>query len=78
MVPKDNSGTYYLAQFLDLGGVNFGASNFQFGGTSQVYANPEPSSLVIAGIGALGMIGYGLRQRRVLGATATPPTSRLE
>jgi len=29
---------------------------------------PEPSSMVLAGIGALGMIGYGLRRRKVLGA----------
>jgi len=29
---------------------------------------PEPSSLAIAGLGALGMIGYGLRRRKVLGA----------
>ena len=27
-------------------------------------AVPEPSSLAIAGLGALGMIGYGLRRRR--------------
>jgi hypothetical protein len=29
---------------------------------------PEPSSLAIAGIGALGLIGYGLRRRRAVGA----------
>jgi len=29
---------------------------------------PEPSTLAIAGLGALGMIGYGLRRRKVLGA----------
>ena len=29
---------------------------------------PEPSTLAIAGLGALGMIGYGLRRRRALGA----------
>jgi len=29
---------------------------------------PEPSSLAIAGLGALGMIGYGLRRRKALGA----------
>jgi len=31
-------------------------------------AVPEPSSLAIAGLGALGMIGYGLRRRKALGA----------
>jgi len=29
---------------------------------------PEPSSLALAGIGALGLIGYGLRRRKALGA----------
>jgi len=29
---------------------------------------PEPSTMAIAGIGALGMIGYGLRRRKALGA----------
>jgi hypothetical protein len=29
---------------------------------------PEPSTMAIAGIGALGLIGYGLRRRKALGA----------
>jgi hypothetical protein len=29
---------------------------------------PEPSSLVVAGIGALGMLGFGLRRRKAQGA----------
>jgi hypothetical protein len=29
---------------------------------------PEPSSLVITGMGALGIVGYGLRRRKVRGA----------
>jgi len=29
---------------------------------------PEPSSMAIAGLGALGMVGYGLRRRKALGA----------
>jgi LPXTG-motif cell wall-anchored protein len=29
---------------------------------------PEPSSLAIAGIGALGLIGFGLRRRKAMGA----------
>jgi hypothetical protein len=36
--------------------------------TSLSQAVPEPSSLVLAGISALGMIGYGLRRRKALGA----------
>jgi len=31
-------------------------------------AVPEPSSLAIAGLGGLGMIGFGLRRRKALGA----------
>jgi len=31
-------------------------------------AVPEPSSMAIAGLGALGMIGFGLRRRKALGA----------
>jgi len=30
-------------------------------------AVPEPSTMAIAGLGALGMIGYGLRRRKILG-----------
>jgi PEP-CTERM motif len=33
-----------------------------------VAAVPEPSSLAIAGIGALGLIGFGLRRRKAMGA----------
>jgi len=45
------------------------SSNLTFepaGGT--LASTPEPSSMVLAGIGALGMIGYGLRRRKALGA----------
>ncbi len=33
--------------------------------TDPPLASPEPSSLAVAGIGALGMLGYGLRRRMV-------------
>jgi len=36
--------------------------------TSSVLGVPEPSSIVLAGIGALGLIGYGLRRRKAQGA----------
>ncbi len=36
--------------------------------TAATIGVPEPSSMAIAGIGALGMIGYGLRRRKALGA----------
>jgi len=66
------AGTYTLSETLTL--TNFvvtapavGAT-FSYGGTSAVSSIPEPSSMAIAGIGALGMIGYGLRRRKALGA----------
>ena len=60
------AGSYTLGQTLTLTGLNSGASA-NFGGTSSV-AVPEPSTLTIAGIGGLGLIGYGLRRRKALGA----------
>jgi hypothetical protein len=35
---------------------------------SGTISSPEPSSMAIAGLGALGMIGYGLRRRKAKGA----------
>jgi hypothetical protein len=43
-----------------------GAGNFSADGNVTVV--PEPSSLAVAGIGALGMIGFGLRRRKAMGA----------
>jgi len=64
------SGPYTLAQTVTLTGAVSTASSFNYGGTSSVssIAVPEPSSMAIAGLGALGMIGYGLRRRKALGA----------
>jgi hypothetical protein len=69
-VSAGNPGPMYtLSQQLMLTGINVGATGFNYGGTSSVTAAvPEPSSLVLAGLGALGMIGYGLRRRKALGA----------
>jgi PEP-CTERM motif len=36
--------------------------------TDPPLVSPEPSSLAVAGIGALGMLGYGLRRRMARGA----------
>jgi hypothetical protein len=60
------AGSYTLGQTLTLSGLNAGASA-NYGGTSMVAA-PEPSSLAIAGLGGLGLIGYGLRRRKAPGA----------
>lgn len=37
-------------------------------GSIPVNVVPEPSSMLIAGVGALGLIGYGLRRRKAVGA----------
>jgi PEP-CTERM motif len=37
-------------------------------GSSPSVVVPEPSTMAIAGLGALGLIGYGLRRRKALGA----------
>jgi hypothetical protein len=65
---KPNVGTYSLSQTLVLSGINVGAAGFNYGGTSSVTPTPEPSSLALAGIGVLGMIGYSLRRRKAQGA----------
>jgi len=59
---------YSLAQKLVLTGINVGAIGFNFGGTSQVSPAPEPSAMALAGLGALGLVGYGLRRRKAMGA----------
>jgi hypothetical protein len=65
------TGTYTLSQVLTLTGLNAGAAAFNFGATSTVSpvaAVPEPSTMALAGLGALGLIGYGLRRRKATGA----------
>jgi len=69
---ESNTGTYTLGQMMVLSKVNVGASKFNYGATSAVDATiqtvPEPSSLVLSGLGGLGLIGYGLRRRKASGA----------
>jgi hypothetical protein len=57
-------GSYSLSQQIVLSNLNMGAASFNFGGTSTVTPVPEPSTLAAAGMGALGLIGYGLRRRK--------------
>jgi len=55
----------------DIGINNTGSDTTVFSVLYQNFSEvvvPEPSSLAIAGLGALGMIGYGLRRRKALGA----------
>ncbi len=64
------AGSYTLSQLMTLTALNTNTSSHQFSITadSTVTAVPEPSAMAIAGLGALGMIGYGLRRRKALGA----------
>jgi hypothetical protein len=49
-------------------GASGATNSTSWSGTITSTSVPEPSSLAIAGLGALGMIGFGLRRRKVLGA----------
>ncbi len=60
------SGTFSESQLLQIK-LNVGDSVTLSFNTS-VTPVPEPSSMAIAGLGALGLIGYGLRRRKALGA----------
>jgi len=53
LVPNENGNLFVVHLFLP------NVTGFAFGGT----VVPEPSSLAIAGLGALGFVGYGLRRR---------------
>jgi hypothetical protein len=66
-----NSQTHYQAQFFDAVHQPTISRNQDLvlggGGTTietDVLGAPEPSTLVIAGLGALGLIGFGCRRRR--------------
>jgi len=54
------SGTYATASALWVDFLAYNGSHTQ----DQIIGVPEPSALAIAGLGALGMIGYGIRRRK--------------
>jgi hypothetical protein len=65
-----NAGTYSLYQEIVVTfGTGGGTFSADFANTVlEPVATPEPSTMAIAGLGALGMIGYGLRRRKAKGA----------
>jgi hypothetical protein len=63
-----NTGTFSIGQTLAVT-LGAGDSATLTINTSVVpTATPEPSTMAIAGLSALGMIGYGLRRRKTMGA----------
>jgi hypothetical protein len=57
--------TFIPAQTLN--SLKHGSHHTSYSGTINASSTPEPSTFVVAGIGALGMIGFGLRRRKALG-----------
>jgi len=61
-----NASTFSIGQTLD---VTLGANDsVTLTINTTVVPTPEPSTMAIASLGALGMIGYGLRRRKAKGA----------
>jgi hypothetical protein len=70
--PVTSTGTYSFSQSVTVTGLTTvaGPPNpaVNITGTSTVAGVvPEPSSMALAGLGALGFIGYGLRRRKASG-----------
>jgi len=57
-----NSGSYTLQSVLTLTAGDSG--NINVNGSTTVSAVPEPSTMALAGLGALGFVGYALRRRK--------------
>jgi hypothetical protein len=67
------AGVHSVTSFLDTKGATWrGGVVF-----SESAVVPEPSTMVIAGVGALGVIGYGIRRRRPASAPRPPPRRHL-
>jgi hypothetical protein len=60
------AATYSITEYfkLTLGPKETLNETLNFGSTTTLTLLPEPSSMAIAGLGMLGMIGYGVRRRR--------------
>jgi hypothetical protein len=64
---RPSTGTYSLAQIVTLSGAST-SSGMVVDATSRVTsAVPEPSTMALAGLGALGFVSFALRRRKALG-----------
>jgi len=61
------TGPFSIVQTLDIT-LNALGDTTGFQASTTLTATPEPSNLVLAGLGTVGMIGYGLRRRKALRA----------
>jgi MYXO-CTERM domain-containing protein len=59
-------GIYSMIEGVTIAFNGPGTSSFDYSADNTLV--PEPSSLTLAGLGLLGLVGYGLRRRKALGA----------
>jgi hypothetical protein len=67
MIVKTNATSYTAGSTFAIGGGIMQFKSFAPSGMT-IQQVPEPSTMALAGLGAMGMIGYGLRQRKARGA----------
>lgn len=63
-----NLGTFSLTQFLTINLAAGDNASITISSTVVPSAVPEPSTMALACLGAMGLVGYGLRRRKTLGA----------
>jgi len=67
LIVKTNATSFKAGSTFAIDGGVISFSSYAPSGPT-ITAVPEPSTMAIAGLGALGFIGYGLRRRKALGA----------
>jgi hypothetical protein len=65
LITSGLTSTYSVTEYFKI--TLDGKSQINFASGTDLSAVPEPSGLVLAGLGALGLIGYGLRRRGAVG-----------